>query len=542
MPRPGFPVSDVLAWRILAYLNIFRGLIAVLMMTLLIPGRVVGFTNVLSQPLAQGAGLVYLLLAVYLEFERRRRRLDVFVLAERSITVDIIMGAVMVWSLGGLASGVGLLLVFAATAAAMLLPRRQALFFAASATVLIIMISAGINLGGVTAVDVPRAGFYGLACFFGALGGHALVGWARDYQILAERRGTELLNLARLNELVIRRMRTGVVIVDEDCRIQLMNESAWSLLGEPVARQQHLSMLAPELYQVLKDWLANGQQDDEPVLLGRSGIRIIPRLVQIHETGARALIFLDNAETLNRRAKDMAATSLARLSGSIAHEIRNPLAAISHSAQLLEESELEERQGRLVSILTRHARRMNQIVENVLQISRREFSHPEPIHLNTWLEEFRDEFQSFKQRLDLKIVLQPYDQDMEVLFDPSQLHQLLWKLVENSVEHAGAGEQTPRVDLILDQRADGRPVIMVRDNGPGIPTEHLDDIFEPFFTTRKEGSGLGLYVARQLCEANGADLRVNSDEGACFSIVFPPQATLSTTAVQTAEAAGAGHD
>jgi two-component system sensor histidine kinase PilS (NtrC family) len=210
------------------------------------------------------------------------------------------------------------------------------------------------------------------------------------------------------------------------------------------------------------------------------------------------------------------------LSGSIAHEIRNPLAAVSHAAQLLGESEeIPESEDRLITIIQNQSRRMNGIVENILQLSRREKSRPELFELTTWLTELHDEFQGAVPSINLAPEIQGKDNELMVMFDRSQLHQAIWKLMENAAEHAGREGAPPSVSLKLDKKEGaGYCVITVEDNGPGIPEDQIGNIFEPFFTTRQQGTGLGLYVARQLCEANQAELTVDSivDRGTRFHV------------------------
>jgi len=214
--------------------------------------------------------------------------------------------------------------------------------------------------------------------------------------------------------------------------------------------------------------------------------------------------------------------SLAKLSGSIAHEIRNPLAALNHASQLLEESpQIRLAEMRLIHIIQNHAKRMNGIVANILQLSRREQSRPELVPLHTFLPEFANEFETSQTNRALDFQAAIDNEETYVLYDKSQLSQCLWKLLDNAVDHASRDKADPKVRLALTRDPDaGFCVITVADNGPGINKAQLSKIFEPFYTTRKEGSGLGLYIARQLCEANQAELTVDSEpgEGAFFHI------------------------
>jgi two-component system sensor histidine kinase PilS (NtrC family) len=234
------------------------------------------------------------------------------------------------------------------------------------------------------------------------------------------------------------------------------------------------------------------------------------------------MIFLTDNNVVARRAEELSVNSLAKLSGSIAHEIRNPLAALNHASQLLEESpQIRLPEMRLINIIQNHAKRMNGIIENILQLSRREQSQPELVPLHTFLPKFANEFQvsQVNRQLDFQTAIDTAD--TYVLYDKSQLSQCLWKLLDNAVDHASRHISIPMVQLALSQDPEsGFCIITVADNGPGINKTQLSQIFEPFFTTRKEGSGLGLYIAKQLCEANQAELTVDSElgEGAFFHI------------------------
>jgi two-component system sensor histidine kinase PilS (NtrC family) len=263
--------------------------------------------------------------------------------------------------------------------------------------------------------------------------------------------------------------------------------------------------------------------DPKPVTLEPSQANILPSFASLPaESGLGALIFLTDNNVVARRAVELSANSLAKLSGSIAHEIRNPLAALNHASQLLEESpQIRLSEMRLIHIIQNHAKRMNGIVENILQLSRREHSQPEVVPLHVFLPEFAMEFETSKVNHSLEFSHHFEPMPAHVLYDKSQLHQCLWKLLDNAADHASRKKATPKVSLRLKVDNDaGYCVITIADNGPGINKEQLSKIFEPFYTTRKEGSGLGLYIARQLCEANQAELTVDSEvgEGAQFHI------------------------
>jgi two-component system sensor histidine kinase PilS (NtrC family) len=441
---------------------------------------------------------------------------------------------------GGVAGGIGILLVFTSGVAAMLLPLRTALLLASIASLTMIGTALWRVLAGSGGAEgMAQAGLFGVTAMVAALMANQLAYWARDYRLIAEKRKETLTELEQVNELIIRRMRTGVIAVDQGNLVRVMNESAWFLLGSPPVRQRALRSLSPRLEAALGDWKRNPAAELRPVVLEPSQAQILPSFVSLpSETGLGAMIFLNDNNVVARRAIELSVNSLAKLSGSIAHEIRNPLAALNHASQLLEESpQISLAEMRLIHIIQNHAKRMNGIVENILQLSRREQSRPELVPLHTFLPGFANEFETSQtnRALDFQSAIDPTE--TYVLYDKGQLSQCLWKLLDNAVDHASKDKQTPRVRLALRRDEDaGFCVITVADNGPGISKAALSKIFEPFYTTRKEGSGLGLYIARQLCEANQAELTVDSEpgEGAFFHI------RLALAKAQSAQGADKG--
>jgi two-component system sensor histidine kinase PilS (NtrC family) len=465
-----------------------------------------------------------MLFAAFHLFSARRKDVNFYRLATYSLVTDIAFLSLLAISLGSLEGGIGILLVFTSAVAAVLLPLRLALFLASVATLAMI--------GGAFWIPDPmisqtsailRAGLYGITAMVAAVMTHQLAYWARDYRLIAEKHRATVSELEQVNELIIRRMRTGVIAVDHENQIRVMNESAWFLMGSPPVRQRTLNSLSPRLEKSLAGWKQDSFADQKPVLLEPSQAQVLPSFVALPgDPDFGALIFLTDNNVVARRAVELSVNSLAKLSGSIAHEIRNPLAALNHAAQLLEESpQIRLPEMRLINIIQNHAKRMNGIVENILQLSRREQSSPEVVPLHVFLPDFASEFRSSQVNRQLDFELAMEEGETLILFDKSQLNQCLWKLLDNAVDHASRDNSMPQVRLALTRdEASGYCVITVADNGPGINKSQLSRIFEPFFTTRKEGSGLGLYIAKQLCEANQAEITVDSKlgQGAFFHI------------------------
>jgi two-component system sensor histidine kinase PilS (NtrC family) len=512
-----YPLTAELTQRVVNYLAAFRIFISLALAFAYLSGALVQGLTIDNPTLTATALTAYFVLAIYLYAEIRNDKTSIFFVAQISLYIDILLLTLLLFIFGGLESGLGVLLVFASATAAILLPLKTALFLASLATLAIIGES---TLGGMLrsgeAENLVRSGLYGLTNFLTAVLAHVLAYWVRDYRLIAERQQLTLTRLEQINELIIRRMRSGVLAVDRTGEIRMMNESAWFLLGSPPALERALPEVSPELFEAMMQWKKKSTIDTEAVTLQASQATVAPKFVSLPgDREIRTLIFLEDNDVVAQRAVELSANSLAKLSGSIAHEIRNPLAAVSHAAQLLGESEdIPAGEERLVTIIENQSRRMNGIVENILQLSRREKSRPELFELVNWLEELIQEFRAAMPDISLDLNLETTDRKVMVMFDRSQLHQALWKLMENAAEHAGHDGENQQVSLRLERKAKtGSCVISVEDNGQGIPEDRIGNIFEPFYTTRKQGSGLGLYVARQLCEANQADLTVDSIVG-----------------------------
>jgi two-component system sensor histidine kinase PilS (NtrC family) len=298
-----------------------------------------------------------------------------------------------------------------------------------------------------------------------------------------------------------------------------MNASAQSLLG--VARWRpggELAQFSPELARMHAVWRGDREHSSYVVEPAASGLRLVASFAAIGDSGT--VVFLEDAAATNQRVQQLKLASLGRLAASIAHEIRNPLGAISHAGQLLEESSaMDDGDRRLTRIIQENSARMNAMVENILDLGRGRDATPEALELRDWLGTFMEEFMSRRPGARHIVTTRVEPPDLRVRVDPSQLHQVLWNLCDNALQHAG---EPARVDVRAGVGAyTGRPYIDVVDNGVGIPEEELDRVFEPFFTTRDQGTGLGLYIARELCEGNQARLTLEDTVGGCrFRVTF----------------------
>ena len=497
-----------------------------------------------------GAALSYMILTVLAVAGSYWRRPRLKVQAYWQMLVDLGALTVMIHASGGLVSSLNSLLITAVAASGILLPLTSALLAAALGFFLLLSswllsqwqaVTQQLARNGTsvanwsdlwerisnTSDDWVRLGVLGAALFIAATLTYALAERARRSEALAQRRTLELLEIAELNQGIIRHLQNGVVVVDSTGQVLVLNDTARDALGwsdDPAGMP--LSDLSPSLARMLGDWLDDPTVDLRAFRPVEHHPELTPRFTRLSSLqDANVLILLEDAEQLAERLQQIKLAALGRLTAGIAHEIRNPLAAISHAAQLLEESATTNATDRrLAQIVHNHVKRANRIINDVLDLARRHRSQVERLVLASWLEEFRQEFtpdEGVPPRWSHSV--EPTT--LAILFDAHQLRQVLWNLCANACQHGVKAGETPHITLRAQQDGPrGRPFLELCDAGPGVPVEHVGQLFEPFFTTRTKGTGLGLYLARELCEANRAQLQYlpTHGDGCCFRITFTP--------------------
>ena len=327
-------------------------------------------------------------------------------------------------------------------------------------------------------------------------------------------------------------MRTGVLVVDAQNRVTLANEAASALLGDAdgnsASGRLDLLSAAPELARRLQRWRNGWNQEETPLQLSPDQPEVQPRFARLLVEGDLTLVFLDDATVVSRRAESLTLSALGRFSASLAHEIRNPLAAISYASQLLEESPaIGDADRRLLQIIHMQCQRTNGIVESVLGLARRERSNPENLDLGVFVRRFVLEYQQTMsiETDSLEAIAAP--KAVHALVDPKHLHQILSALVHNALKYGRVMEEPARVRLRVAVQ-ERNAIVDVMDRGPGIPEAVAAQLFRPFFTTSEHGTGLGLYIARELCRANQARLEYVPVPagGACFRVVLPGPHTM----------------
>jgi two-component system sensor histidine kinase PilS (NtrC family) len=515
-------------WRPFYYFNFYRITLAALFLTLHFFKEALPILGSLDSHLYLITSISYLFIGIISIAAIQKRWPSFNALVYSLVLVDILALTLLMHASGGMESGLGMLIVVAIAGNSLITAGRTASLFAAIAALTVLAEQTYSHLTGIFEVSFSQAGILGISLFATAILAHAISKRLRETEALAAQRGIDLANLSELNEHVIKRLQSGVVVVDANDRIRLMNESAWHMLGLPTMKNtgnNRLSQISAELAKRLTAWNNKEVQENSLLRCPASNIDIMPSYTRLgHDANSGTLIFLEDASRMAQQAQQMKLVSLGRLTASIAHEIRNPLGAISHAGQLLAESpQLDTADMRLTEIIHNNSSRVNDIVENVLQLSRRGNSAPEYLNLNTWLQNFISDFaMGLNIGLDeIAVAITP--EELEVHFDSTQLHQVLWNLCQNGIRYSMDHADTPKLELIGSIHEDShRAFLDVIDHGPGIDPETAQNIFEPFFTTDKKGSGLGLYIARELCETNKAHLSYLPlpVDGSCFRIEF----------------------
>jgi two-component system sensor histidine kinase PilS (NtrC family) len=515
-----------LNWRVLGLLNLYRVLVPLLLLALYSLGTTRGLA-VDSPQLFFAAAIFYLcfgLLSVIL-VRRRLATAQLQTIGQAAVDISVLM--VILHACGGLSSGLGLLLLVPVGSLAFVLSPRSALFLAAVTVIAMLMQAIWEQLTGrVDIVPYGTAGLLGAVLFAVAAAASFMARRIRQSEDLVRQRDLDLANMAELSQYIVQHLRESLLVVDGADRIRLINESAAGILGDQHAVPGALvGEVSPPLVYSLTSWRHNLRGDTPPSsFVAADGARVIqPHFAPLGGAPGPTLIFLEDTSVMAERVQQGKLAALGRLSASIAHEIRNPVGAMSHAGQLLAESAgfgPEER--RLTDIIRTNSERVSTIINNVLQLSRRDATRPARLMLGDWLDEFLVEFCETMQVASAQIGVEEDTAELEVRFDPSQLHQVVWNLCDNATKY-GEPRAGIRVEIRLGRLApSGRPYLEVADRGPGIEAQVADRIFEPFFTGRKGGTGLGLFIARELCQLNRAILLYESrgGDGSIFRIVF----------------------
>ncbi|HSD43565.1 MAG TPA: ATP-binding protein [Burkholderiales bacterium] len=504
-------------WVSLRYFNAYRLAVAVLLLVLVIA---YGDALALGQRDLFGVvGLAYLLAAVVFHVVIRRvpRHFETQLTAH--VCTDIVAIVLLMYASGGFRTGLAVMLLISLAAASLVSRGRLLLFYAALASVALLLEQTVWVVRGVHGVaEYLPAGLLCIGYFATALITNRLAQRVITNERVARQRGIDLANQLRVNQLVIQDVQDGVLVVDSNGLVRQHNPVVDRLLGRSAPELDQIDAYSHELARALREWREGRARASAMFRFSDSGILVRARFVDAGVVGdSFAVIYLEDISKLEDQARQMKLAALGRLTANIAHEIRNPLAAMIHAAELMLEENRAPARERLTRIIRDNAKRLDRMVKDVLELNRRDRVQPDPVRLGAFVETFLEEFAQNEQ-IDRSGFALAVEGDGIVDFDRVHLNQILWNLARNAWRHSRKVTGSVRMRI---HRQGNRMELHVSDDGPGVAKDLQGQLFEPFFTTYSAGTGLGLYIARELCAANGATLEyVDRPAGADFRITW----------------------
>ena len=427
------------------------------------------------------------------------------------VSTDILFFTLLMSISEGVRGGLGLLLLISLAVAGLISRGRLAIFYASLASIAVLVEHTyDVLVQGASSSDFFHAGLLSMGFFATAWLAHILAKNTLASEKLAEQRGVDLANLAQVNQLVIQDMHDGVIVVDGEGKIRQRNSQVDRLLGFPSLGgplvELQLSDYSPALAERFRRWRADPTVQFDALRVPTTNKQVRARFVPVDKDHARgALIFIEDLSQIQTQAQQLKLAALGRLTANIAHEIRNPLSAISHATQLLQEEQQQDKtQTRLLQIIGDNTRRLDRMVQDVLQLNRRDRAQLEKIASQPFLKNFVEEFCQ-AEKIPLESFSIEIDTNAALYFDRAHLHQIIWNLCRNAWRH---GKKTTGSIRLCITPAIFENIVQldVIDDGPGVDEALQSQLFEPFFTTESQGTGLGLYIAKEVCEANGATL------------------------------------
>ncbi|PCJ17783.1 MAG: hypothetical protein COA96_17425 [SAR86 cluster bacterium] len=452
-----------------------------------------------------------------------------------SLLVDIFAITLINYSSGGMISGLGLLLLVTIASGGILIQGRISTFLAAVAALALIYSELYLALS----IDNPRnqfiqTGILGALLFATSLYIQGLTNRIYRATLLADKQAEDIVDLEKLNNEIIQRMRTGVVVVNAEYNIVSLNSAARSILLPLLDLKSHADensaghgqTLPAAFAEQLQFWKINPKRQPQPISIPNTGRQVQLNFAFLNPgSNSDILVFLEDNRQIVQRVRQMKLASLGRLTASIAHEVRNPLGAISHASQLLGESDnLNDSDKRMIEIILNHCNRVNIIIEEVLDASRHDDTTAKIIVLKDWLKTFIENYRATHELCDeIELTTNPPETKVNII--EGQLEQILNNLFDNGLRYSSkeTGRATLKIEVGIDNKAgDELPFLHIIDNGVGIDEEAEAQLFEPFHTTESSGTGLGLYISKELCEANQSQLVYSrtTDGKSCFSIYF----------------------
>jgi len=515
------------AWRTLKVFHAYQLVLSAAFFGLFVSHTGPSIFGQTNPGLFQAVSLTYFALSIFSTVFIRKPYIAYTRQVQFKIITDIILLTILMHASGGITSGLGILLAVSVAAGGLLAGGQCTLAFAAIATFAVLgeQIYADISdmfpKTAYTYASVLSASFFTIAIL--AL---VLAKRVETSEQIAQQQSREIDDLVQLNDYIIKHLQSGIIVVDQHNKVRLANDAANILIDHPIVIGAPLSEISPECWQLFTRWLRAPIENTADIAASTNSPRTKLRFSRLDNLADNAyIIFLDDLSSIELQIQQGKLASLGRLTASIAHEIRNPLGAISHAGELLSEStSIEKEDLRLLDIIHNHTNRVNSIVKSILQLSRQEESHTATIKFQEWVSDFDN---SFKEQFGLQsspIQINIANDVKTIQFDNNHLKQIIDNLCSNALKYG----QTPDKQKIIYLQAGLKPMtqqafISITDTGKGMDEVVAQQIFEPFFTTSSSGTGLGLYISSQLAELNHAKLSYKANPnggGSCFTLLF----------------------
>jgi two-component system sensor histidine kinase PilS (NtrC family) len=536
------PASRATFWRTLQTFNLTRVAIGLVLLAYLGINSRKGFWSPDGFIYLETC-VVYLALAVVFTIVAARWRHHFLSQMTLQLVVDVIIITLLYTEAGGSKSGLAILYLFPLAGSAILAPMLLALFFVSLVTLVLLLESAWRLLESTSESTISVSGLYGAAFFAAVYMINRLAGRLIRQEQLTASHGQDLRIQQSINRLVIAAMGDGVLVVGNDGTILTANPAAERLLGMGMLapadetlrlRLTDVALLNP-IGEAFFGWWT--RRSDAPVFVvikpgddaGSVGASVGPAanapvapaqrsarrelilhlklrfasVVSAETADSRTVIFLQDVGEIENQAQQLKLASMGRLTASIAHEVRNPLSAISYAAGLLGEELRDPGEIRLVAIVHENVARLNRMIEDILKLSRKARTQDGPILLERFCKDIVDELVDTVPVAPGVIRLDGF-RDRRVAFDPLHLREVVVNLLSNALRYASGRPGSIRLFAVMDMP--GRLELHVRDDGEPITPEVRAHLFEPFYTTSSKGTGLGLYLARELCLNNNAML------------------------------------
>jgi two-component system sensor histidine kinase PilS (NtrC family) len=506
-------------WTSLRYFNLYRiGLAMIFIASAFVYGERLGLGRH-NFEMYTAISAAYLVLAAAFQVGLKRFQRGFEIHLTLHVCTDIVAIVVLMFASGGFRSGLAVMLLISIAAASLVGRGRLLLAYAAFAAIAVLVEQAiwVVGYGESTSSFVP-SGLLSIGYFATALITNQLAGRVITNERVARQRGIDLANQLRLNQLVIHDVQDGVLVIDASEHVRSHNPRVSKLLGRPAREFEEIETYSADLADALAEWREGRGRASTTLVLPNSGAHVRARFVEAGIEGdSLTVVYLEDLSELEGEARQLKLAALGRLTANIAHEIRNPLAAITHAIELMREESRQPARERLTRIVHDNARRLNRMVQDILELNRRDRVQAEPIRLSQFVETFLQEFAQ-NEGVDRNVFTIELNGDGIVEFDRVHLNQVLWNLARNAWRHSRQASGSVRLQLL---RQGVRLELHVIDDGPGVPRNLIGQLFEPFFTTYSAGTGLGLYIARELCAANGAALDyIDRGAGADFRVCW----------------------